>query len=138
MAVFTACARTLQARTRLSQRPWRVDDFDAFAEVWAAGCDGARLQTCVWNLQALLVTYLAVIRFTWLCMPALQVWFSKSQLDADGQGEQAATEQSAPACECFGDATAALKPASSCTLPPAALASLPCPASLSILPLPLA
>ena len=23
----------LQARTRLSQRPWRVDDFDAFAEV---------------------------------------------------------------------------------------------------------
>lgn len=40
---------TLQARTRLSQRPWRVDDFDAFAEVW----------------------------------------FSKSQLDADGQGKQA-------------------------------------------------
>ncbi len=23
----------LQARTRLSRRPWRVDDFDAFAEV---------------------------------------------------------------------------------------------------------
>lgn len=26
----------LQARTRLSQRPWRVDDFDAFAEVWGS------------------------------------------------------------------------------------------------------
>ncbi|KAI7844383.1 hypothetical protein COHA_002181 [Chlorella ohadii] len=36
-----------EARTRLSQRPWRVDDFDAFAEVW----------------------------------------FSKSQLDSDGQGK---------------------------------------------------
>lgn len=27
-------ARLAQARTRLSRRPWRVDDFDAFAEVW--------------------------------------------------------------------------------------------------------
>lgn len=31
------CVRR-KARTQLAQRPWRVDDLDAFAEKWFAAC----------------------------------------------------------------------------------------------------
>jgi hypothetical protein len=69
-SVLCRTVRSFQARTKLSQRPWRVDDFDEFAEVSIELSSASRF-----------------IALTPVVCSALQVWFSKSDLDSDGHGK---------------------------------------------------
>jgi hypothetical protein len=84
---LTCC---LQARSKLSQRPWRVDDFDEFAEVLCL----AMLLPCVPAAEdqplpcAGKAMNSAAAHICGSPHSLLQVWFSKSHLNEDGEGEQ--------------------------------------------------